>query len=48
MNNGIEELEWFPKGCDLNPIEHVWSFIKDQLYNVKDKLKNKSDVFKFS
>lgn len=46
--NGIKVLDWFPKGCDLNPIEHVWSFIKNQLYERKEKIKNQDDVFKHS
>lgn len=24
-------LPWFPKGCDISPIENVWALLKDHL-----------------
>ena len=37
--NNIRLLKWAPQSPDLNPIEHIWAFIKTQLrkYNIKNK-----------
>jgi DDE superfamily endonuclease len=45
MENNINVLEWPAQSPDLNPIEHIWSWMKQQLsqIGIKDKadLKNK-------
>ena len=28
-NNGIKVIDWFPYSLDLNPIENIWTFIKN-------------------
>ncbi|KAI5152179.1 hypothetical protein ENBRE01_2630 [Enteropsectra breve] len=39
---GIELLKWAAQSPDLNPIEHVWAFIKMKLS--KRKCKNKNEL----
>ncbi|KAL4465561.1 hypothetical protein ABPG72_014010 [Tetrahymena utriculariae] len=43
-NNQIQLIEWMDKGADINIIEHVWSQVKDYLYQKQDLIKNKDDV----
>ena len=45
---GIEILDCIPKGCDLSPIEQVWAKLKDNLYEKRQFLKNKKDVWRYS
>jgi transposase len=40
--NGINLLEWPAQSLDLNPIEHIWSFMKKKLLN--QVLKNKGEL----
>lgn len=41
-------LTWMDKGADLNPIEEVWSGMKNFVYEKRHLIKNKKDVWKFS
>ena len=38
--NNIRTLDWPPQSPDLNPIEHIWAIIKQNLYSYNDFPKN--------
>jgi len=43
--NDIECPEWPPQGPDLNIIENVWATLKNELFNRRDRIRNKSDLW---
>jgi transposase len=42
VEKGVDLIEWSSQSPDLNPIEHVWSYIKTKLRDYK--IRNKSDL----
>ncbi|KAL4500903.1 hypothetical protein ABPG72_020137 [Tetrahymena utriculariae] len=46
--NEINLISWSPKGADLNPIEKVWAEIKGQLYQLKDTIHSRQDIWEIS
>ena len=43
----IEAIEWPPQSPDLNPIENVWSILKQKLYDIKDIINSLEDLKKY-
>ncbi|KAL4500873.1 hypothetical protein ABPG72_020107 [Tetrahymena utriculariae] len=46
--NKIKVLYWPPQSPDMSPIENVWAHIKNQLYNMKENITSKENLFKQS
>jgi transposase len=40
----IKTLDWPPQSPDLNPIEHIWAIIKQELYSEKGFPKNRAEL----
>ena len=40
-------MPWMDKGADMNPIEEVWSRMKNFINENKHKIKNRKDVFRY-
>lgn len=38
--HGIEYIDWPPHSPDLNPIEHIWRFLKDKLVSLFPELRD--------
>ncbi|KAL4504572.1 hypothetical protein ABPG72_010018 [Tetrahymena utriculariae] len=43
----IEQLSWPSQSPDLNIIEHIWSFLKNYLFEKQQKIRNKDDLWEF-
>ena len=39
--SGIKLLPWMPKGCDISPIENVWAWIEDRMFDRVNEIKNR-------
>jgi hypothetical protein len=37
----IEVLNWVVNSPDMKPIDNVWSWLKNELFNRRQKIKNK-------
>lgn len=44
----ISCLKWPSKSPDMNPIEHVWAFMKSYLFKKRDKINSPEDVWNYS
>lgn len=44
-NKGIKVFEWPAESPDMSPIENVWGKCKDYLWNDRENIKSKNDVF---
>jgi len=44
----INRLLWPPQSPDLSPIENIWAFIKNELWNRRAQIKSSSDVWNIS
>jgi len=44
LEHGIRSFKWPPSSPDLNPIEKVWRWIKEELKKLPYVLKNKEDM----
>ena len=42
---GINTMEWLPMLPDLNPIENIWSMMKDEVYKKKKVYKNTTELW---
>ena len=42
---GITTMEWPPMSLDLNPIENIWSMMKDEVYKTKVVYKNTTELW---
>ena len=42
---GINTMEWPPMLPDLNPIENIWSMMKDEVYKKKKVYKNTTELW---
>ncbi len=46
-NNGIDVMGWSSQSSDLNPIEHLWEYIKKKVQNLNYKnLKKLKEIVK--
>jgi len=43
--NHIKYLSWPAQSPDLNPIENIWAFIEQELFNKRNKIKTVQDVW---
>ena len=48
QSTDVTVFDWPPNSPDMNPIENVWGIMKNELFNIKDDLKTKNDVWKNS
>ncbi|KAL4500805.1 hypothetical protein ABPG72_020039 [Tetrahymena utriculariae] len=47
-NKGIDSLERSQQSPDLSPIENVWSFLKNYLFNLRNNINSFEDLWYFS
>jgi hypothetical protein len=43
-NKRVSIISWAPQSPDLNPIENLWKWIKDQISKQKHKIKTQLDI----
>ncbi len=45
---GFQPIDWPPQSPDLNPIENLWSIMKEKLWRERAQIKNERDTWKMA
>ena len=45
---GFQPIKWPPQSPDLNPIENLWSILKEGLWRRRSEIKNEKDTWKIA